>query len=288
MFKKIMVTKGVLTFGFVCSILLGLLSGCGSSNVNYAQVAKTKLGDFSNPMPFLGDYTRQYNILDKAHTMQLSFDENSGTLKTSGQLLNQDARFTTLGYDPKAKRWLGVSDAGSLLLIFWGGSASDSEIKIYKRFFPLKSKSKDSFLKKIDEVTALARPEAGDNTYTGWNTLHKGNSAPLDNTLPYLGKFIAIPQKDNTPRIKEFTFTDNALSINGMDIKKLSYHTGDRRWVGQVGERFALMFLNPTSEADTFDISFSLYDNHKYLYNAKPDEVRPRYWFTYKRVPVKN
>lgn len=264
-------------------LVVAMLFGCGQSDVNYTELAKPQLSAFSNAMPFLGKYTRQYNILGEAHTMQLSFDEHNGTLKTTGKFLNQNAMFTTLGYDSQAKRWLGVSDAGSLFVIFWD-DANPAQPKIYTRFFPLKNASQKTFLKHLEQVLALKRPTKEDNTFKGWNTVYKGQNAPLNNSLPYLGTFTSISPKNHTPKIKTFTFTHDTLSIDGMDIKQLSYHAGDRRWVGQMGNRYALMFFVPKSEPDVFDISFSLYDNHKYLYNAKPDEVRPRYWFTYKRT----
>lgn len=261
-----------------------LLSACQGEKLDFAALTAPYQQSPLQAVPLAGKYGHRYQIAQKDQELWLNFAGNQLTLSMQGQIQSQHT-LTVLSYEPQSQKLLAYSENGVALALFIEQKSQDQAL-IYLRQFKAKHSS-PAFSQALKDAAATTRPPMDDLNHHGWQQFD-ANAAKLVDNLPFSGTFITEDAK-LAHFAKTLTTADGTILLNDAALEKWSYYPAEQRLVGKIGESYVLIFFayNPQTP-DQLGVSLSLYDNNKYLYTAKRQEIRTRYWHQYHRQLPQN
>ncbi len=168
-----------------------------------------------------------------------------------------DYRIEKISYDDGNKKWIGKSEDGTFYVLFFK-DITDEAVTIYKH----------KCTEDMKEAVAFARPTDDETKDHGWNIYVHEGVAEQEDILPFAGKYYNAEQQ-LTIDIK-----DAQATYQNKTYTKLSHHTGEKRWVGQLGDEFLVIFYQQSKSDDYRELSLAIetFDDEEKAYKVKHDE----------------
>ncbi|MEM1093871.1 MAG: hypothetical protein AAGJ10_04650 [Bacteroidota bacterium] len=214
---------------FLTLAAIGLLAACSYKSTEQ-DLQRHQAAFVHDAFTQAGDYHWTFQLMGTTQHSTHTFFADSIQYRMTGKVYSTEYTMQKLSYDASAGKWIGQDEAGFVYAMFFK-DATDSTLSLYKR------KCKDGGL---EEALAFARPADDATSDHGWNVYALGNRDVLDR-LPITGTF--SHQQD------ALHLTDAVVTWNGRAFEKLSYHAGERRWMGHADSLYLQVFIDDTQDA---------------------------------------
>lgn len=236
------------------SILVLLGFACATKNT--AEETSRLSGQLTDDIFSLtGDFHWNFSLMGTDQHSIHTFYADSITYKMSGSVYATDYTMKKLSFEKDKNKWIGQDENGIVYVLFFK-DISPQSISLYKH------KCKNNGL---EEALAFAVPSADTTKDHGWNIYTKSSKDQRD-ILAIVGKY-----SDTT---NEISITDETVMYNEKQFDKLSYHAGERRWVGQADDIYLQLFFENDSNAEALSISAMEFENLEKAYKTKYDNVQ--------------
>lgn len=243
------------------SICLLMISSCVQKN-NSEDITKFSAQLVHDTFPYAGKYSWKFDLMTSEQVSTHILHADSITYTMSGKVYNTDYTMKKLSFDNSNNKWIGIDENGIAYALFFKDK-TDTTLTIYKH----KCKSNG-----IEEALQFAKPAADATSDHGWN-VYSLNGHDLKDVLPVTGRF------NNDKNILEIS--DGIVVINGKIVEKISFHAGERRWVGKYGSEYVQLFFQNMNEMEHPEISITWSSNSQELYNTKYQTIHN--WQIYER-----
>jgi len=237
------------------------LSSCSYKN-SKEDIEKHKKEFIYDAFPYQGEYSWSFQLMGSTQESIHTFFADSILYEMKGKIHSTDYPMKKLSFNSKQNKWIGESTDKKVYVLFFKNK-TDSTLTIYKRL------CKTNGLK---EALQFTKPKEDATEDHGWNT-YTLKGYKTTESLPFSGTFSS---KTNT-----ITVSDTSFVYNNKPIKKLSYHSGGRRWVGKYENQYLLIFYQKTKESDSLQLHINWYDDLELLYKTKYNSIKG--WTTYKK-----
>lgn len=185
-----------------------------------------------------------------------TFGENYIDYRMRGKVHSTDYRMEKISYDSLQEKWIGRAEDGTIYVIFFKDIGEDN-ITLYKH------KCDNS----LSEAFALERPAADTTAHHGWNTYTREGMKAPDRLLPLSGEYRNIQTQ------QKIVLDDPEVTWQGKTYRKVTHHVGGKRWVGQLGNTYLLIFYKlPKSSEDLLKLSLQLLSDIDEVYKIKHDQ----------------
>ncbi|MEM6645855.1 MAG: hypothetical protein AAF730_06350 [Bacteroidota bacterium] len=208
---------------FLTLAIIGLFAACSYTSTEQ-DLQRHQAAFVHDAFAHAGDYHWTFQLMGTTQHSAHTFFADSIQYRMTGKVYSTDYTMQKLSYDAASSKWIGQDEAGFVYALFFK-DATDSTLTIYKR------KCKEAGL---EEALAFGRPADDATTDHGWNVYTLGNRDALDR-LPVTGAF----GHDQDA----LHLTDGVVTWNGRAFQKLSYHAGERRWVGHADSLYLQVFI---------------------------------------------
>lgn len=237
--------KTILFLGFIMLFFLF----CSRKN-NKKDIEEYKHKFSNDSFKNRGTYKWSFQLMGTKQTSIHTFFSDSILYKMKGKIYGTEYPMYKLSYNEKDKKWIGKDPKNTIYVLFFK-EKTDSTVSIYKR------KCKDKGIKEALNFTC-PKPNATDDH--GWNVYALAGYNMEDN-LPILGNF--FNQKT------DIFISDKKIVINNKTIEKMSFHSGERRWVGKYNNQYLQVFFKSLSNLDSLQISVNWFSDLEKLYKTK-------------------
>ncbi|MEM6526084.1 MAG: hypothetical protein AAGF85_10100 [Bacteroidota bacterium] len=203
-----------------------------------------------------GDYYWNFQLMGGTQRSKHSFYRDSIVYKMEGKVYSTDYTMQKLSYDIASNKWIGQDEQGIVYVLFFK-YVTDSTISIYKH----KCKTKG-----LEEALSFKIPDADATTDHGWNTYMLALEDEED-ILTIRGNFFS---GNNS-----LALSDRMVVYNGKTFEKLSYHLGERRWVGKANDNVYLqLFFSSIEKLDSLAISVGIFADLEKAYLFKYQDAK--------------
>lgn len=226
-----------------------LLSACGHKN-NAATTLEFADKLIKDEFPYTGEYTWKFNLLGGEQVSTQDLYPDSIVYTMTGRVYSTRYTIHKLSYEKKNGKWIGQDKDGTVYVHFFK-EATDSTLTIYKH----KCKANG-----LEEALEFKLPAADATADHGWN-VHGLNGIDVLDTLPVHGRFASAGQV--------LTISDSHIQIGDRKASKLSYHAGERRWVGQYQSSYLQVFFRNLNSAESIQAAYTWSPDLEELYNTK-------------------
>lgn len=240
-------------------LLVFLLSSCAHKNTKeetnkYSDLLKNDL------FTYTGDYVWAFNLMGTEQVSTHTFYPDSISYTMKGKIHTTAYTIKKLSYEKAKNKWIGEDKDGIVYVLFFKEKTAQN-ITIYKH----KCKTNG-----LDEALKFKVPAPNATDDHGWNvyTINKDLTKDL---LPISGNFI----HDNG----SIFISDSVFKIDKRNITKMSFHVGERRWVGQLNNQYLQVFFKNLNTKDSVQLSLNWSKDLKALYNTKYNTIT--HWETY-------
>ncbi|MEM9675423.1 MAG: hypothetical protein AAF992_22720 [Bacteroidota bacterium] len=168
----------------------------------------------SDPFSLTGDYHWTFQLMGGTQNSVHTFYPDSITYSMDGRVYATDYTMRKLSYDQSINKWIG-EDEDSIVYVLFFRDLTDTTLTLYKH------KCSTSGLAEAVEFE-LPPPDATEDH--GWNVYAHSATDEADR-LPVAGTYSAPTES--------LVISDSIVILNNKPFSRLSYHAGERRWVGQ-------------------------------------------------------
>lgn len=210
-----------------------------------------------------GTYYWSFQLMGGKQLSTHTFYSDSITYSMEGKVYSTDYTMRKLSYEAATGKWIG-EDSDKIVYVLFFRDSTDSTVTIYKR------KCDDEGLREAINFGVPAHDATDDH---GWN-LYALEDDGKEDVLPIVGKYTT---KDK----HSINLADRVIIYHDKEFKKLSYHSGERRWVGQSGNEYLQIFFQDLKQDNELQLSVKLYDDLEVAYMTKYATVT---WEKYKKL----
>ncbi|MEM1322579.1 MAG: hypothetical protein AAGG75_20105, partial [Bacteroidota bacterium] len=210
----------------LCSLLLAY--SCTHKSEN-AEIAKYADQFHHDEFLLKGDYHWAFQLMGGTQQSVHHFYPDSITYSMEGRVYSTDYTMQKLSYDQSNNKWIGHDGNGVVYVLFFKDKTEHS-ITIYKR------KCKTAGIK---EAIEFGVPKADATEDHGWN-VYAYNIPDQKDVLAVHGTYW---NNDHT-----LSITDSLVVLNDKSFAKLSYHKGERRWVGKNDSTYLQIFFQDLAD----------------------------------------
>lgn len=207
-----------------------------------------------------GNYYWSFQLMGGEQLSYHTFHADSIEYTMEGKVYSTRYTMQKLSFDRTTNKWIGQDENNIVYVLFFKG-VTDSTLVLYKH------KCKSNGLK---EALDFKLPEPDATEDHGWNIYYKNTDHSQDK-LPVSGIFLS---KEGI----SINISDGKVQVGEKSYDKLSYHSGERRWVGQFEKEYLQIFLKDLSAKDTMVLSIKTYTNLEKAYKTKYNKVN---WVNY-------
>lgn len=241
------------------AISILLLSSCAYKNS--PEETNKYIDQFGkDSFPYKGNYVWAFNLMGGEQVSTHSLYPDSIIYTMTGKVYSASYTIQKLSYEQENSKWIGEDENGIVYVLFFK-EKTDSTLTIYKH----KCKTKG-----LEEALHFDMPAPDATDDHGWN-VYSINKDDTRDVLPIAGHF------SNAENI--FLISDSILTFNQKEVKKMSFHSGERRWVGQYQDQYLQVFFKHLNPENTIQLSATWSNNLEELYNTKYKSVDN--WKTY-------
>ncbi|BDS13599.1 hypothetical protein [Aureispira anguillae] len=239
---------------YLLYIILGIhLSACTHISSN-EEVEKFKEQFHSDQFSLEGDYHWVFQLMGSTQQSVHTFYPDRIVYQMEGTVYSTNYTMQKLSYNKTENKWIGQDENGIVYVLFFKNK-TDSTITMYKH----KCKTKG-----VEEAINFGVPKADATEDHGWN-VYAHNEADIRDILPVNGSFV----KDK----RSISLTDSLIVFNGKEFSKLSYHQGERRWVGQAENVYLQVFFKNFTTSNELNLSIQEHTNLEKAYKTKFNTV---------------
>lgn len=217
----------------------------------------------NDAFPFRKTYSWAFKLMGVNQKSIHSFYSDSIVYEMKGKIHSTLYTMYKLSYNSEENKWIGQT-SDSIVYVLFFKDVKDKSLTLYKR------KCKTEGLKEALE-TKMPSPDTTEDH--GWNVYHL-DGYEVEDKLPLSG--------DYSNKNHQISISDSLFIIDDKSIEKMSYHSGERRWVGKQGERYLQVFFENLETTDSIKLSISWFKDLEALYNTKYNEAEN--WHFYKVV----
>lgn len=201
-----------------------------------------------------GNYVWAFDLMgsEQVSTHTLYQDSISYTMKGKVYLTNYTMK--KLSYEKDKGKWIGEDENGIVYVLFFK-EKTDSTLTIYKH------KCKTNGLEEALNFVVPA-PDATDDH--GWN-IYALNGNDSRDVLPISGSFVNAESK--------IVISDSILTFDEKEVKKISYHSGERRWVGKYQDQYLQVFFKSLKVEVSVQLSATWFTDAQAMYNTKYNTI---------------
>lgn len=176
-----------------------------------------------------GTYYWNFKLMGTLQESINTFYADSIVYEMKGKVYSTKYAMQKLSYDQNEKRWIG-EDNEKIVYVMFFKNITDSAMLIYKH----KCKTEG-----LQEALDFAYPKPDATQDHGWNLYHKNRKTPAEDEMPFTGNYKA----ENI----NLSVTKNEIQYHNKTYRKLSYHPGERRWVGknEKTDKYLQIFFKP-------------------------------------------
>ena len=204
----------------------------------------------SDSFSLTGDYHWEFQLMGGAQHSVHTFYSDSITYSMDGPVYAIDYTMRKLSYDQSLNKWIG-EDEDSIIYVLFFRDITDTALTLYKH------KCKSSGL---EEAITYAIPPADATDDHGWNVYARSARDEVDR-LPVAGSYSAPSES--------LVLSDSLVVFNNQSFTRLSYHAGERRWVGQADSIFLQLFFRDFSDTAQLYLSVDKFTDLERAYLTK-------------------
>lgn len=209
-----------------------------------------------------GKYVWAFDLMGSEQISTHTLYQDSITYRMTGKVYSVEYTMKKLSYEKGKNKWIGEDENGIVYVLFFT-EKTDSTITMYKH------KCKTEGLNEAINYDIPAFDATDDH---GWNT-YALNGNDTKDVLPILGKF--------TNGVDNIEISDFALKFNDSEVQKVSYHSGERRWVGEYEDQYLQVFFKNFEVDDSIQLSATWYTDVQKMYSTKYNTIKN--WQLYAR-----
>lgn len=237
-----------------------ILTSCAHKNSKeetnkYVDQLKTDVFEYS------GKYVWSFDLMgEQISTHKLYLDSITYTME--GKVYSTNYIMKKLSYEKDKGKWIGEDENGIVYVLFFK-EKTDSTLTIYKH------KCKKNGLEEALNFGVPA-PDATDDH--GWN-VYTINGNDTRDILPISGSFSNAESK--------IIISDSILTFGEKKVQRISYHSGERRWVGKYQSQYLQVFFKNLKVEDSVQLSATWFTDAQAMYNTKYNTISN--WKVYAR-----
>ncbi|MEM9920664.1 MAG: hypothetical protein AAF990_21380 [Bacteroidota bacterium] len=236
-----------------CLCTLSLLFSCTHKSTN-DEVAKYKAQFQQDEFELEGTYHWDFQLMGGTQHSIHTLYADSITYSMKGKVYSTEYTMQKLSFDKTNNKWIGRDENGIIYVLFFKGK-TDQSLTIYKH------KCKKNGLQ---EALAFDVPKPDATEDHGWNIYSLDKPDERD-VLAVQGIF-----KSDAHTL---TLADGQVSLDEQSFSKLSYHAGERRWVGQQDSTYLQVFFKDFDDGEKLYVSASKHEDLEKAYRIKFHEV---------------
>lgn len=203
-----------------------------------------------------GTYYWNFKLMGALQESVNTFYADSIAYQMKGKIYSTKYTMKKLSYNDAEKRWIGEDSKKTVYVMFFK-EQTDSSVVIYKH----KCKTKG-----LEEALNFAYPKPDATDDHGWNVYGRKNIL-IESKQILFGIYKNKEQKLFFNKNNSITFEDETYT-------KISYHEGERRWVGynKALKKYLQIFHKPIKDEKSVYLSVKKYTNIKKVYTIKYQE----------------
>ncbi|MEM6767085.1 MAG: hypothetical protein AAF655_19260 [Bacteroidota bacterium] len=239
-----------------CISLLSLtlvLSAC-SHKSSQQEIAAVEDQFIQDKFRLTGDYHWSFQLMGGTQHSVHTFFADSIQYMMEGKVYSTDYTMEKLSYDHSDQKWIGRDESGFVYVLFFK-EQTDSTLTIYKR----KCKANG-----IEEALSFKLPGADATEDHGWN-VYTYSQADVRDILPISGTFQHASA--------EVAISDSLVVLDGKEYTRLSYHQGERRWVGENDTTYLQIFFEEAEKDQELSLSVTTHTDLEKTYRIKYQQV---------------
>lgn len=230
-------------------ITMLLLSSCVHKNTK-EDTSKYSDQFVRDSFTYRGDYIWSFDLMGSEQVSKHIFYSDSISYSMNGKVYSTNYTMKKLSYDKIKGKWIGEDENGTVYVLFFKEKTKNA-LTIYKH------KCKSTGLEESINFD-LPAPDVTDDH--GWNIYHLDKYKNKD-ILSLSGRF--------TNHEGEVFISDSVLTIDQKEVKKMSFHLGERRWVGKYQDEYLQVFFLNLNAKDSIQISTKWSNDLEKLYKTK-------------------
>lgn len=242
-------------------IAILLLTSCAHKN------SKEETRKYSNQFKkdafeYKGSYTWAFDLMGSEQTSIHTLYPDSIAYTMTGKVYATNYTMKKLSYEKEKEKWIGEDENGIVYVLFFK-EKTDNTLTIYKH------KCKTNGLEEALNFDIPA-PDATDDH--GWN-IYALNGNDTRDILTISGSFVNAENN--------IDISDSILRFNEKEVQKISYHSGERRWVGKYQDQYLQVFFKKLGINDSVQLSATWFTDAQAMYNTKYNTINN--WKVYTR-----
>ena len=211
---------------------------------------------------YSGKHSWSFQLMGTKQTSIHTFYADSIVYEMKGKVHSTKYVINKLSYDSKQNKWIGESPDNTVYVLFFK-EKTDSTVTLYKH------KCKKGGLEEAIKFN-IPKPDATNDH--GWNT-YALDGYKVEDKLLLSGRYF---NNDNTIELD-----DTAFIIDGKKVLKMSFHSGERRWVGKYQDKYVQVFFKELNDDDSLQLSINWFDDLETLYKIKYNTIN--HWMRYEK-----
>lgn len=243
---------------FQLGIVLLFFFGCSYKNSD-AETQKFASELKKDHFSYTGNYSWAFNLMGKQVSTH-TFYPDSIVYTMEGKVYATQYTMKKLSYEKAKGKWIGEDENGVVYALFFKEKTPNTLV-LYKR------KCKEKGLREAIDMKVPAPETTEDH---GWNLYARNGADDLD-ILELTGSY--------THENHRLVISDTLLEFDGEAVTKLSFHSGERRWVGKHKNRYLQVFFKSLAPRDSVQLTTTWATDLEALYKTKYQSVTT--WETY-------
>lgn len=204
----------------------------------------------SDELTLSGNYYWSFQLMGGKQLSTHKFYPDSIVYRMEGKVYSTDYTMRKLSYQASINKWIG-EDQDKIVYVLFFRDKTDSTVTIYKH----KCKSNG-----LQEAINFGVPDDDATEDHGWNVYALQDDNEED-VLPLAGKYVT--------HNRTIHLTDSLIIYDNKQFEKLSYHSGERRWVGVCGNEYLQVFFQDLKPDGDKQLNVRIYGDLEVAYKTK-------------------
>lgn len=212
-----------------------------------------------------GTYRWTFKLAGFTQVSIHSFAEEHIDYSMEGRVHSTEYTMQMVSYDAGDRKWIGYDGEHHYAMFI--DPQEDGRLRIYKHK-----------VKNLEEAVAFARPDPDATADHGWNDYTSAGDEERSDSLPLEATYTSGDGSDS------IILSDESVTHAGIDYAKVTYHDGERRWVGGNGSSYLLVFWRSEDPAfDRIEVYTETADDAEHPYTIKQSDVESTSWRVLRR-----